>query len=125
MPGKQNKNTNKTKQKSPTNPVCSVFNCWNLAVVLCDCWPDISICRAQQSPSALDLTAGTQSTNPLHPHGFLLLKSPLIIFFNLSKASFLCFPSVSRLSWATVDVPRKHRMIKVETLLKKYFSFHY
>lgn len=79
-------------EKTTTNPICSAFNCWNLAVVWCDCWPDMNIYRAQQSPSALDLTTGTQSTNPLHPHSFLLLKSPLL-FLKKSFKNFLSFPS--------------------------------
>jgi hypothetical protein len=82
---------NKTKQN------CFAFKTWNLAVLLCDYWPDIHICRAQQSPSALDLRAGTQSTNQLHPHGFLLLKSLLLIFKVSQKLLFSaskCFPSV-------------------------------
>ena len=62
-------------------------------LLCCDYWPDISICRAEQSPSALDLTAGIRV--PISCTQLLPSSEKTCASFLSSKGFLSLFPASS------------------------------
>lgn len=101
--------------------LCSAFHGWNLAAVLCDYWPDISICRAEQSPSALDLTAGIRV--PISSTHLLPSSQEPPASFYLPKVFFLCLSSVFPSVLSKIKRPKEAGLRKGECSSKNiYFS---